>query len=411
MMYQNYLGNSAEQNRRSRGCWLISMNRDFKIFTFPIFGLFFILFSKSVSGQTIDSIPLTNQQQVLIHSRAINEDRTIWIHTPPEYAISTDTYPVLYLLDGGSHFKYVSEMADFLSDFEINLISKMIVVAIPNTDRGRDFTPKFDLKAKEENGADKFLSFIEDEIVPYIDKSYRTEPYRILEAHSLGGLFGIYAKETKPNLFQASIIISPALTGDKNKLKVMEDFASYLKKNTLLSGKMFISLGNENTQAIDLLKQQLKTFAPKSFKWSYKEYKEENHFSVPYKSMYDGLRFIYNDWHTEVFLNPNKVLYKDIEKHFKKLSKEFGYTINPTEDFLNQCGYQQLRFKHYEEAIEFFKQNIKLHSNSFNVYDSMGEAFMVNGQKALAIENYEKSILLNPNNEGAKAMLKKLKSE
>lgn len=387
------------------------MNRDFKIFTVSICGLFLILFSKSVLGQTIDSIPLTNQQQILIHSKAINEDRTIWIHTPPEYATSTDTYPVLYLLDGGSHYKYVSEMVDFLSDFETNFIPKMIVVAIPNTDRGRDFTPTFDLKANKENGADKFLSFIKDELVPYIDKSYRTQPYRILEAHSLGGLFGIYANETTPNLFQASIIISPALTGDKNKVKVMADFASYLKKNNQLSSKIFISVGNEDTQAVDLLNQHLKTFAPKSFQWSYKKYKEENHFSVPYKSMYDGLRFIYSNWHTEAFLNPNKIVYKDIENHFKKLSKEFGYTINPTEDFLNQCGYQQLNFKHNEEAIEFFKQNITLHPNSFNVYDSMGEAFMVNGQKALAIENYEKSILLNPNNEGGKAILKKLKSE
>lgn len=152
-------------------------------------------------------------------------------------------------------------------------------------------------------------------------------------------------------------------------------------------------------------------FAPKSFEWSYKAYKDENHFSVPYKSMYDGLRFIYKDWHTEVFLNSNKISYKDIEDHFKKLSNDFGYVINPTEDFLNQSGYQQLRFKHMEEAIEFFKQNIRLHPNSFNVYDSMGEAYMINGEKALAIENYEKSIAINPKNEDGKEMLKKLKNE
>lgn len=384
------------------------MKKHIRLFTVSTFGLFLLLFPNSILGQTIDSIPTSNQQQILIHSKAISEDRTIWIHTPPEYAASTDAYPVLYLLDGGSHFKYVSEMVDFLSDFETNFISKMIVVAIPNTNRGRDFTPTFDLK---ENGADNFLSFIKDELVPYIDKNYRTQPYRILEAHSLGGLFGIYANETAPNLFQASIIISPALTGDKNKKRVMDDFASYLKKNKQLSNKFFVTIGNENTQAVDLLTQQLKTSSPKSFQWNYKIYKDEDHFSVPYKSMYDGLRFIYSDWHTEAFLNPTKILYKDIENHFKNLSKEFGYTIIPTEDFLNQCGYQQLNFKHIEEAIELFKQNIRLHPNSSNVYDSMGEAYMINGQKSLAIENYEKSIAINPHNESGKAALKKLKGE
>lgn len=389
------------------------MKRGIKIFNIFISGLFFILFSKNVSGQTIDSIPAANQQQILLHSRAINEDRTIWVHTPPEYTTSTDTYPVLYLLDGGTHFKYVSEMVDFLSDFETNYISKMIVVAIPNTDRGRDFTPVFDSK---ENGAEKFLSFLKDELVPYIGTTYRTQPYRILEAHSLCGLFGIYANEAAPNLFQASIIISPALTGDilagdKNKVKVMTDFTSYLKQNNQLSGKMFITLGNEETQAVDLLTQRLKTFASKSFQWSYKKYNEENHFSVPYKSMYDGLKFIYAKWHMEVFLNSKKISYNDIKIHYKKISKEFGYTINPTEDFMNSCGYQELRSNHIEEAIEIFKQNIIAHPNSFNVYDSMGEVYMITGQKALAIENYEKSIFLNPNNENGKTMLKKLRSE
>lgn len=384
------------------------MKKDIQRFTVYVCGLFLILFSKSVAAQTIDSIPPANQKQFLIHSKAINEDRTIWVHTPPEYATSTDTYPVLYLLDGGSHFKYVSEMVDFLSDFETNFISKMIIFAIPNTERGRDFTPRFDVK---ENGANNFLNFIKDELVPYIDKNYRTQPYRILEAHSLGGLFGIYANENAPDLFQASIFISPALTGDQNREKVMEDFVSYLKKNKQLSRKFFVTIANEDKQAINLLTKQLKTFAPKSFEWSYKEYKDENHFSVPYKSIYDGLRFIYKNWHTEAFLNANKISYQDIENHYKDLSKEFGYTINPTEDFINQLGYQQLRFKHIEEAIEFLKQNIILHPNSFNVYDSMGEAYMINGQKSLAIENYEKSIAINPQNENGREMIRKLKGE
>jgi tetratricopeptide (TPR) repeat protein len=306
-------------------------------------------------------------------------------------------------------------MVDYLSGFETNYISKMIVVAIPNTDRGRDFTPIFNFKEDRvtsvDNGAAKFLGFIKDELVPYIEKTYRTQPYRILEAHSLGGLFGIYAIETFPNLFQSIIIISPALTGGRNKDRVMNDFAAYLKNNRQLSTKFFVTIGNEGTQAVDLLTRQLKAYAPKSFRWNYQKYLEENHFSVPYKSIYDGLRFIYVNWHTEVFLNPEKIQYADIANHFDKLSKEFGYTIIPGEDFLNQCGYQQLNFKHIEQAIELFKQNVKLHPNSFNVYDSMGEAYLANGQTDLAIENYEKSIALNSRNENAKTVLKKLKGE
>jgi tetratricopeptide (TPR) repeat protein len=64
--------------------------------------------------------------------------------------------------------------------------------------------------------------------------------------------------------------------------------------------------------------------------------------------------------------------------------------------------------KKLNEAIEIFKFNIELYPNSWNVYDSMGEAYLNNGDTELAIQNYKKSLELNPNNEGGKEMLKKL---
>lgn len=126
--------------------------------------------------------------------------------------------------------------------------------------------------------------------------------------------------------------------------------------------------------------------------------------------MFDALKFIYAGWFID-FYDTTKMSYKDIRLHFEKLSKEFGYTIKPNEDFVNNCGYTQLRLKNIDAAIDIFRQNIKNYPNSFNVYDSMGEAYMIKGEKELAINNYEKSILLNPNNDNGKEMLKKLKSD
>jgi len=71
----------------------------------------------------------------------------------------------------------------------------------------------------------------------------------------------------------------------------------------------------------------------------------------------------------------------------------------------------QLRSKNIDNAIDIFKHNIENYPNSFNVYDSMGEAYMMKGEKELAISNYEKSVLINPDNDNGKEMLKKLKSE
>ena len=76
---------------------------------------------------------------------------------------------------------------------------------------------------------------------------------------------------------------------------------------------------------------------------------------------------------------------------------------------LNTLGYVLLRNKMIKEAIEIFKLNTEAYPESANVYDSLGEGYIANGNVKLAIENYQKSLDLNPDNENAKEMLKKLK--
>jgi hypothetical protein len=63
---------------------------------------------------------------------------------------------------------------------------------------------------------------------------------------------------------------------------------------------------------------------------------------------------------------------------------------------------------HIPEATDLLKLNVQMYPESFNVYDSLGEAYMKAGQKGLAIENYKKSLEKNPKNTNAKDMLKKL---
>ncbi len=78
---------------------------------------------------------------------------------------------------------------------------------------------------------------------------------------------------------------------------------------------------------------------------------------------------------------------------------------------MNNLGYTFLRAKKLPEAIAYFKLNAEFYPNSFNVYDSLGEAYMANGEKELAIANYKKSLELNPKNTHGAEMLKKLTCE
>jgi pimeloyl-ACP methyl ester carboxylesterase len=78
------------------------------------------------------------------------------------------------------------------------------------------------------------------------------------------------------------------------------------------------------------------------------------------------------------------------------------------ENTLNTLGYQQLNAKHTREAIALFKLNVEMYPNAYNPYDSLAEAYMVQGDREAAIKNYRKSLELNPDNTNAVTMLKKL---
>jgi tetratricopeptide (TPR) repeat protein len=79
------------------------------------------------------------------------------------------------------------------------------------------------------------------------------------------------------------------------------------------------------------------------------------------------------------------------------------------EHSLNELGYRLLYGGHEQDGVTVFRRNVQEYPKSSNVYDSLGEAYANTGQKELAIENYEKSLQLDPKNENAKERLKKLR--
>ncbi|MEN3336093.1 MAG: hypothetical protein V7641_5458, partial [Blastocatellia bacterium] len=93
---------------------------------------------------------------------------------------------------------------------------------------------------------------------------------------------------------------------------------------------------------------------------------------------------------------------------YKKIKREQPDNVAIAEERINQLGYGLLQQKKLAEAIGLFKVNVELYPQSWNAYDSLGEAYMVNGEKEMAITNYKKSLELNPHNENGAKMLKKL---
>lgn len=392
------------------------MNRDRRISRLALVAL--LCMCSAYSWGRSDPASIVIGKKFQLSSKILNEERTIWIYTPPNYQTAVKSYPVIYLLDGDTHFHYVVGIVEHLSS--IGRIPQMIVVAVPNTNRLRDFTPihslvngigQIDIAYDATGGGDNFLKFLSDELIPYVDKNYRTQPYRILEGHSLGGMFATYVLETAPALFNSYVIISAAFYG--GNIAVLESFGRFLSHHPELHKSVHVSIGEEPglRRGVDSLVHQLKDHAPTSVRWGFHEYKNEDHMSVPLLSMYDGLRFAYSNWWIDLNDTTKVPTFDALKAHFESISEDLGYEVPPAEDIVNTFGYVLLfNRRKVDDAIMVFKENVKNYPASFNVYDSLGEGYMVKGENDLAITNYEKSIQLNPNNNNGKRMLAKLRA-
>jgi uncharacterized protein len=363
-----------------------------------------------------------------IWSGTLKEGRKYLVYTPPSYNDNTflsQKYPVLYLLDGDAHFHSVTGLLQFLGT-GINgnyVIPEMIVVAIPNTDRTRDLTPTHVDKdfqgnpqpfLKSSGGMPEFFKFLKNELIPHVDSNYHTSSYRVLIGHSFGGIAVINALYMIPETFNAYIAIDPSLWYDNQLLlkKAMDYFSKANLKNK------FLFLGQANTvqagdtnrnlhfESIIQFNSILESFNNSGLHYQYKYYPGDDHGSVPLITEYDGLRFIFDGYKGNVArLSQDPSLLKE---HFKNFSEKMGATFYPSEAIINTLGYQALG-KDTSKAIEFFQLNIDLYPDSYNVYDSMGEAWMAKGDFKKAIAYYEKSVALNPSNQNGKDMIKKMK--
>jgi predicted alpha/beta superfamily hydrolase len=328
---------------------------------------------------------ITIGKSILLQSKVLGEERQIMIYLPPGYEQTRTKYPVLYLLDGRAHFQHASSTVQFLS--RNGRMPQMIVVAIVNVDRTRDFTPTTTENRPKSGGAKKFITFMQDELFPFIEKNYRTVPYRLIEGHSLGGMFSIYVLFEHPDMFQAHLAMSPHIMWDNNytlnqsieKLQEPMNFKNYL----------FITLGDEPNYVEPLGKftNLLETKKPNGLEWHYTVMEKDNHGTVPLKSLYDGLETLYENWPIKAAVANQGI--KAVEDHYKKLSDQYGYNVEIPENMLNNIGYRTIGQKKFDLALEFFLHNVKLYPESANVYDSLGEGYEAASKLDLAKENYE----------------------
>jgi predicted alpha/beta superfamily hydrolase len=193
--------------------------------------------------------PVTIEGTELRHitSNIVGQDYLLKIMLPDGYTESDKAYPVLYLLDGDHAFAMATDIVQYL--YYGGHVSELIIVspAYGSKDtpeyggtnmRNRDMVP-FPLPgSSSEAGAERYLRFFREELIPYVESHLRVDPSdRTIWGYSLGGRFALYALFQEPELFQRYIVV------DGFRDNFFEVESAYAEKRSDLPVKLFLSAG------------------------------------------------------------------------------------------------------------------------------------------------------------------------
>lgn len=228
-----------------------------------------------------------------LQSEVLKQNRKLSIFLPEGYETKEARFPVIYVLDADGRDQHTVPTVRFLS--LNNKMPKAIIVGVFNIDRNHDFLPDSSQSATSGGGADNFVQFFKKELIPYIDKNFKTESYNVLVGHSFGGVFVMHALLNDPDLFDAYVAIDPSFWY-KNGMQVKSAQIEFLKtknwnKTIFITGR---EGGGMKDMGITPMEKILKSSAPKGLTWKVVAYPNEDHGSIPFKSVYDGLRFIFD---------------------------------------------------------------------------------------------------------------------
>ena len=345
-----------------------------------IFLLVFLSIMFFFSGQKLcfaqkDGDDIVIGKYRMIHSRILDEDRLLFVHLPQEYEETQSRYPVLYLLwvDIYNYFADAAIVTEKLGSS--GEIPPVIIVGVANTNRYRDLLPVRTRDSSEGGGVDNFLKFFEEELIPHIDKTYRTKNFRILAGPQAGAIFSLYALISKPGLFHAVISENPFMNPENAEF-LFPKIESFFRNTESLKNFLYIKCEkNERPQDLEYaerLAKLLESEKPDGFRFKV-EFREPSGYFLRPLPFREGLRELFAGHKLPENFQTNSV--KDIIHYYKKLSEEYGFEVDPPLLTLTFEGDKLSRQGKTQEAIEVFGYQLNLNPQSLDALWQLGETY------------------------------------
>jgi predicted alpha/beta superfamily hydrolase len=243
--------------------------------------------------QTVTPQPITLGVSHSITSRPLGEQRTINVVLPPSYAREPKrVYPVLYLIDGGvdQDLLHVAGTAHLGSVWGRS--QEAIVVGIETKDRRRELVgptkdPELLKQYPTAGGSAAVRAFIRNEVMPLVERTYRTNNHDAVIGESLAGLFIVETWLREPRLFDSYAAIDPSLWWDKEALS-----RTAAVGNAQVMPPLYVAAAKEQLEAPAALNRFVAGAASKSKRWCLNRRADLLHSTIYHTLTPEALQFL-----------------------------------------------------------------------------------------------------------------------
>ena len=317
--------------------------------------------------------------QILLKSTMLGEDRVINISLPKHYEYANKSYPVLYVLDGEWAFDYAKGAVEFLSGDIVGFIPDMIIVGVPNTVRARDLF----VTRQEGDTSEIFRQFLELELKKHIDKTYRTNGFDIIYGWSSASGISIESLYKRPDLFDGHII-----TGTGIREQSYAYGLSKLKNNAYKNVYLYANAesGTSRAQAVLRFGQLLDEASADGLQWKAEVLENTEHLDVISKGLYAGLEFVFSS-----FRIPDTAIESGadgVRDHFDGLSTAYEFEIEIPVGAVTEAASLLYQADKLDEAISIVNHGITIHPHAADLHSTLAELYEINDQAGEAIKQY-----------------------
>lgn len=315
-------------------------------------------------------------ETLTIRSDRLKREMIIDLYLPAGYRLTHDRYPLLVTCQ--SNFLHISGITADLAGKK--LIPELLVASVRNYSSG-DFIPEDIPGRSGMGGADRFVDFFQEELIPYLDSHYRTRPFRIFYSGSFGGGFAVYAFLTRPDAFNAFLAATPAIDYEGSSSRIMEiapsRLAGYGRR------ERFLYLGVEQDPVLVEILERFTALLNRTelpgLNWKYRRLFDEDHASLPNQVVYDGLRFVFSKWNTI----PEAVAAGGVEAiriYAADLEKTYDYPAGLSDYAVQKTAAAYRNQNRMADAIGLLQYHLKFHPDREMIWLALGRALEADGR-------------------------------